>query len=390
MVMSQPSPYTPGEVARAVVGRGLQLSYFDERIQYMSTLGRLSARIRVDHASRGIVKTSLLREAQRRMEAAKVRTVWVTANPDESLAGSILAKLPETVKNKKTKLFAGLMQSIESATISLGVPGVASGSVSVRKGRPKERPNAAEEFKQAIMKATKAIAADGGTGLAILIDEIQSADPNSLRVISYAWQELASEQPDTPSGVFAVGLPNAPEEITKAVTFSERFEYRPLQGLPEADAELALSGPARELDVTWTRDALRFGAEASLGYPHKIQLIGHETWTAAGYPDAGFTIKAEHVQAGLIGVDQQMEELFKARWNSTSAAQRNMLVAIAKLGGENIERGAVAEAMGQSTIAISSTRHKLLEKGLIESERYGRMSFSVPGFTEWILDHEIQ
>lgn len=386
--MSQPSPYTPGEVAREVVGRGLQLSYFDERIQYMSKLNRLSARIRVDHASRGIGKTSLLREAQRRMEAADIRTVWVTANPDESLAGSILAKLADTVKNKKTKLFNGLTQSIESATISLGLPGVASGSVAVRKAQVKDRPNAAEDFKQAIIKTTQAIAADGGAGLAILIDEVQGADPNSLRVISYAWQELASEQPNTPSGIFAVGLPNASEEITKAVTFSERFEYRPLQALPKADTELALSGPARNLGITWTQDALRLGAEASQGYPHKIQLVGHETWTAASYPDAGFIITEDHVRAGLIGVDQQMDELFKARWNSASGAQRNMLRAIAQLGGQNLERGAVAEAMGQSTVGISSTRHKLLEKGLIESERYGRMSFSVPGFTEWILLHE--
>jgi len=93
----------------------------------------------------------------------------------------------------------------------------------------------------------------------------------------------------------------------------------------------------------------------------------------------------EHVQAGLIGVDRQMEELFRARSNGTSAAQRTMLRAIAKLGGENLEHGAVAEALGQSTIGMSSIRHTLLEKGLIESEHYGRMSFqsqdSLSGFS---------
>lgn len=38
--MVQPSPYTPGEVARTVPGRHAQLHSFDERIDRMAALGR--------------------------------------------------------------------------------------------------------------------------------------------------------------------------------------------------------------------------------------------------------------------------------------------------------------------------------------------------------------
>lgn len=48
----QPSPYTPGEIASEVPGRGKQLAEIDERLMYMTDLQSLVGRIRVDHAAR--------------------------------------------------------------------------------------------------------------------------------------------------------------------------------------------------------------------------------------------------------------------------------------------------------------------------------------------------
>ena len=45
----------------------------------MTELQRLVGRIRVDHAPRGIGKTSLLRQVQRHAEDMGAATVWVTA-----------------------------------------------------------------------------------------------------------------------------------------------------------------------------------------------------------------------------------------------------------------------------------------------------------------------
>lgn len=81
----QPSPYTPGEVARAVPGRAIQLAQMDERLSYMVDLQRLVGRVRVDVAARGIGKTSLLREVQRRADARGALTVWMTAGEQRGL-----------------------------------------------------------------------------------------------------------------------------------------------------------------------------------------------------------------------------------------------------------------------------------------------------------------
>lgn len=85
----QPSPYTPGEIASEVPGRGKQLAEIDERLMYMTDLQSLVGRIRVDHAARGIGKTSLLREAQRLAETRGALTVWVTAGGEMGLIDAI-------------------------------------------------------------------------------------------------------------------------------------------------------------------------------------------------------------------------------------------------------------------------------------------------------------
>lgn len=89
----QPSPYTPGEVARAVPGRAIQLAEIDERLSVLADLGRLVGRIRVDHAPRGFGKTSLLREYQRRAEARGLLSVWVTAGEEAGLVAQICTAL---------------------------------------------------------------------------------------------------------------------------------------------------------------------------------------------------------------------------------------------------------------------------------------------------------
>lgn len=89
----QPSPYTPGEVAREVHGRTQQLVEIDERLAYMVDLQRLVGRIRVEVGPRGLGKTSLLREVQRRAEARGALTVWITAGADPSLVGGIGAEI---------------------------------------------------------------------------------------------------------------------------------------------------------------------------------------------------------------------------------------------------------------------------------------------------------
>jgi hypothetical protein len=313
--------------------------------------------------------------------------VWVTANPEESLAASVLAGLPAAAGKERSRV-REITALVDRATFSLGVPGVAKAAVEVRRPEGTTAVSAAAAFKEAVAETVAAITGDGGTGIAIFIDEIQSADPESLRAIAYAWQELASEKPMTPAAVFAAGLPNSSEAISAAVTFAERFEYRALAPLEDSDVALALAAPAQQLGVRWSPAALQSAVENASGFPYKVQLIGHEAWTSAGWPEPGGEIDDSHVRRALVAVDEQMRELFRARWGSATPAERDVLVAIARLGGHDVKREDIATALGKSSIALSVPRARLLQKGIIETSRYGYLSFSVPGFTDYLLDIE--
>src|SRR5439155_23042192 len=127
----------------------------------------------------------------------------------------------------------------------------------------------------------------------------QAADPHGMRTLGYAWQHLQSEGQDVPAAVFAAGLPNSPEAIGSVVTFSERFAYRRLERLDDDATMIALAAPARELGVAWELAALDAAVAIAQGYPYSVQLVGDATWALAGYPDAGATLTADHVQRAL-------------------------------------------------------------------------------------------
>jgi hypothetical protein len=80
-----------------------------------------------------------------------------------------------------------------------------------------------------------------------------------------------------------------------------------------------------------------------------------------------------------------MGVLHRSRWESASSKQQQMLVAIARLGGHDVRRGALADTLGADSRSISVPRQSLLDKGIIDANQHGLLSFTVPGFTEFVL-----
>jgi len=224
----------------------------------------------------------------------------------------------------------------------------------------------------------------GEKGLVILIDEIQSADPQSLRALAHAWQELSESEASPPAGIFAVGLPGSQKYINKAVTFSERFDFIALPDLTDSAAAAALTEPALAQGVDWDQEALRKAVAEAQGYPYKVQLIGEATWVTAGYPESGSVITGAHVIAGLPEIQRQMRSLFASRWRSATPKQQELIAAMAKLGGSKVRREQIAELLQVKTDALSVPRDRLLRAGVIEATDHGLLSFTVPGFTEYV------
>ncbi|BAX95536.1 hypothetical protein MSTE_00186 [Mycobacteroides stephanolepidis] len=379
----QPSPYTPGQVARDVVGRTEQLAEIGERLMYMAELGKLIGRIRVDTGPRGVGKTSLLREVQRDSEARGVVTVWVTAGGDEPLASAIATQIRARGAAWKKKSRGRLLRAVDQVNITAGVPGVAQIGATVK---PAPVAQAESSFKELIVETVTAAREEGHRGLVLLIDEIQDADRAGLRTLAVTWQDLQAEAAALPAGVFAAGLPQTPEIISAAATFSERFAYRTLQRLGPDASRVALVKPAGAVGVGWAPDALDAVIAQTSGYPYTLQLYADAAWARAGYPDSGGQIRIADVEHATRQVAEDMEALFRARWNNATPVQRRFMSAMAESLSDDrsASRAEVAAAMGRDSRAISAARAALIDKGLIAVAGHGLLEFTISGFAEFV------
>jgi hypothetical protein len=388
--VSQPSPYTPGQVAREVPGRHQQLAEIDERLAFMIDLRRLVGRIRVDIGPRGLGKTSLLREVQRRADAKGALTVWVTAGESVGLISAITAEIERRTAAWSKDARSALRNLVDATTITAtaGLSGVAQ-LQATWSGTDNNQLIVAgtREFEELIGHTALAASEKQPGGLVLLIDEIQSADPDGLRVLAFAWQHLQVEAPDVPAAVFSAGLPTSPEIIGAVVTFSERFAYRPIGALSDEAARIALTRPANRLQVRWQSEALDAIVHTAQGFPYTLQLFGDATWAAAGYPKPATELTAAHVEQARLFVSNDLAALFRARWEKATPAEQVFMAAMASLGDGPVARGELAAALAVASSELSVPRARLIDKGLIDTAGRGNLVFTIPGFADYVRAH---
>jgi len=387
--MVQPSPYTPGAVARETPGRRRQLAEVSERLDMMTATGRLVPRIRVDHGPRGVGKTSLLRQIEQRAHAKDAATIWVTAGESAGLVPALADGAERLVRRWPAKLRDKVATALSHLEVKVtgGVPGVASIEAAWGRSGGRRARGATREFEDLLVATVEAAQERSYSGLVLLIDEIQAADPASLRTISYAWQHFQSERRFLPVALFAAGLPESVSVINAAVSNSERFAYRQLKDLPPDAAAVALAGPARELGVSWSADAIDAAVRYAAGYPHTVQLIGENAWRHAGFPNAGATIRREHVEQAAADVEEDLRELFTARLSKvTRQVELEMVHAMARLGDGPVRRSEIAALMGKPTDALGVPRSRLIGAGIITDSSHGYVEFTVPGFAAFVRE----
>ena len=360
----------------------------------MSATGRLVARIRVDHGPRGVGKTSLLRQVEQIAHAKDAATIWVTAGESAGLVPAIADGAERLVRRWPAKLRDKVTTALSHLELKVtgGVPGVASIEAAWGKTGGRRARGATREFEDLLVATVEAAQERRYSGVVLLIDEIQAADPASLRTISYAWQHFQSERRFLPVALFAAGLPESVGVINAAVSNSERFAYRQLKDLPPDAAAIALANPARELGVGWSADAIDAAVRYAAGYPHTVQLIGENAWRHAGFPNPGATIRREHVEQAAADVEEDLRELFTARLSKvTRQVELEMVLAMARLGDGPVRRNDIAALMDKPTDALGVPRSRLIGAGIITDSRHGYVEFTVPGFAAFVREvHDLE
>lgn len=232
------------------------------------------------------------------------------------------------------------------------------------------------------------LAADVGTGVALLVDEMQDVEPADVSALCAACHELS--QSGAPLVVVGAGLPHLPAMLSASKSYSERlFRYVRIDRLARADADRAVAAPIEREDAAITAEALNVLFATSGGYPYFVQAYGKAAWDAAPTSPIGVAdvrVAAPEAEAELaVG-------FFGSRYERASPAEREYLRAMAELAqgsDDPVGTAHVADKLERKASSLSPARDSLLKKGLVYSGARGRVAFTVPHFGRFLLGREV-
>jgi AAA ATPase domain len=383
------NPYCAGAGTRPAVlaGRGRQLAMVDRMIAQFE--GRRAAENIVWTGLRGMGKTVLLQEALDRFRdrgwLAGYHEARKRAGIGASVASILLQGHAVLGRGKVSKALVWLKELLGATTVTATV-----GDVTVNLGLEKPRDRALpEDALDALFVRLGEAAADAGVGAVFLFDEMQLVDRHDLSALLHAAQAVES----LPVAFVGAGLPDLPGILASAGTYSERLFYDRVDWLPASDVADAIRGPASELGVDYSDQAVELLVELSESYPYFVQLFAEETWWAADVPadPRGTVIGVEFVERARPHAMRRLDEgLYRIRFEKASQGEQRFLQAMGELGDSRIRSGDVARTLGLSNQQASTVRDRLIAKGVVYSPAYNVLEFSVPGFGDYVRRHSGQ
>lgn len=388
------NPFAPGAGQRPpeLAGREKELKAFEVVLERVAR-GR-PERSLVLTGLRGVGKTVLLGE----LRSMAVRRGWgagkIEARPDADLRRPLSAALHRAVRDLAVrhrapdrvesvlgvlKAFA-LKSNPDNAKLrERWQPGIEVPATQGRADSGDIEIDLVELFTE-----VAELAQDVGTGVAVLIDEMQDINPDDISALCAACHELS--QSGAPLVVVGAGLPHLPAVLSASKSYSERlFRYVRIDRLDRRDADQAVLAPVDREDAGITPEALDALFERSGGYPYFIQAYGKAAWDAA--PDDPITVEDVAVAAPEAEAELAVG-FFGSRYERATPAEREYLRAMAELT-EGKDEGAgtsdVAVYLGRKPSSLSPARDSLIKKGLIYSAERGRIAFTVPHFGRYLL-----
>ncbi|MEU4739190.1 ATP-binding protein [Actinosynnema sp. NPDC023658] len=231
------------------------------------------------------------------------------------------------------------------------------------------------------------LAQDVGTGVALLIDEMQDVPADDISALCAACHELS--QSGAPLVVVGAGLPHLPAVLSASKSYSERlFRYVRIDRLTREDADRAVLAPVDREEAGIEPEALDALFDASGGYPYFIQAYGKAAWDAA----PADPITATDVAVAAPEADAELAVgFFGSRYERATPAEREYLRSMAELtDGKDagVNTAQVAEHLGRKPSSLSPARDSLIKKGLVYSAERGQIAFTVPHFGRFLLGRE--
>ncbi|SER33857.1 ATP-binding protein [Lentzea albida] len=391
------NPFAPGAGQRPpeLAGRDKEVGAFEVVLERVAR-GR-PERSLVLTGLRGVGKTVLLGE----LRSMAVKRGWgagkVEARPDADLRRPLSAALHRAIRDlavrhrapDRVEAILGILKAFALRAAPDGAklrdrwqPGIDVPAASGRADSGDIEIDLVELFTD-----VAELAQDVGTGVALLIDEMQDLKPDDISALCAACHELS--QIGAPLVVVGAGLPHLPAVLSASKSYSERlFRYVRIDRLSREDADRAVLAPVEREDAGITDEALDALFDASGGYPYFIQAYGKAAWDAA----PADPITALDVSVAAPEADAELAVgFFGSRYERATPAEREYLRSMAELtDGKDagVNTAQVAEHLGRKPSSLSPARDSLIKKGLVYSAERGQIAFTVPHFGRFLLGRE--
>ncbi|MCX2948358.1 ATP-binding protein [Lentzea sp. NEAU-D7] len=391
------NPFAPGAGQRPpeLAGRDKEVGAFEVVLERVAR-GR-PERSLVLTGLRGVGKTVLLGE----LRSMAVKRGWgagkVEARPDADLRRPLSAALHRAIRDlavrhrapDRVEAILGILKAFALRAAPDGAklrdrwqPGIDVPAASGRADSGDIEIDLVELFTD-----VAELAQDVGTGVALLIDEMQDLKPDDISALCAACHELS--QIGAPLVVVGAGLPHLPAVLSASKSYSERlFRYVRIDRLSREDADRAVLAPVEREDAGITDEALDALFDASGGYPYFIQAYGKAAWDAA----PADPITATDVSVAAPEADAELAVgFFGSRYERATPAEREYLRSMAELtDGKDagVNTAQVADHLGRKPSSLSPARDSLIKKGLVYSAERGQIAFTVPHFGRFLLGRE--
>ncbi|HWD04588.1 MAG TPA: ATP-binding protein [Amycolatopsis sp.] len=391
------NPFAPGAGQRPpeLAGRERELKAFEVVLERVAR-GR-PERSLVLTGLRGVGKTVLLGE----LRSMAVRHGWgagkIEARPEAELRRPLSAALHRAIRDLAVrhrapdrvedvlgvlKAFALKANKADAKLRDRWQPGIDAAAAQGRADSGDIEIDLVELFTD-----VAELAADVGTGVALLIDEIQDLQPDDVSALCAACHELS--QSGAPLVVVGAGLPHVPAVLSASKSYSERlFRYARIDRLSREDADYAVLAPIEREEAGIEPEALDALFDASGGYPYFIQAYGKAAWDAA--PADPITVK--DVQVAAPEAESELAVgFFGSRYERATPAEREYLLAMAELTQGRDEAAGTADVavyLGRKPSSLSPARDSLMKKGLVYSAERGQIAFTVPHFGHYLLGRD--
>ncbi|HVU34224.1 MAG TPA: ATP-binding protein [Opitutaceae bacterium] len=335
---------------------------------------------------RGVGKTVLLDRMRLDAEQGGIQTLRIEAPEGRSLPGILAPQLRqallklsrnERAKDYATRALRGLAGfakalKVKYDDIEVGLdldpePGLAdNGDL--------------EHDLQALLETAGTAAKNGGTVLAMFVDELQYVPEDELAALITALHRTAQLQ--LPVVLVGAGLPQLRGRMGRAKSYAERlFEFPEIGALPRPAATIAIEKPAEAEGARFDPAALDRIVKETRGYPYFLQEWGKHSWDAATQSPI---ILADVEKASQLAVAALDESFFRVRFDRLTPSEKRYLRAMAELGPGPHRSGDIAAELGREVTALGPVRNQLIAKGMIWSPHHGDTAFTVPLFDEFM------